>query len=79
MNPLTFVPFTTFVDPQFWNEVNRRKVDEWHLDNSTIAVKATYETCKIILLAYIFNSRRLNVRRFSYKYIISTRFKFFWA
>jgi len=30
----SFIPFTTFIDPLFWNEVNRLKINEWKLDES---------------------------------------------
>lgn len=51
-NHLTFVPFLTFIDPQFWNEVNRMKVDEWQLDNLPKSVKAIYYTCKFQLFNF---------------------------
>ncbi|CAI5449269.1 unnamed protein product [Caenorhabditis angaria] len=30
----TFVPFSTFCDTSFWSEVNRRKLNDWMLDES---------------------------------------------
>jgi len=44
--PVTFVPFTTFVDPAFWSEVNRRKVNEWQLNQTAQPLVGTY-TCGI--------------------------------
>jgi hypothetical protein len=37
---LSFMPFTTYIDPLFWNEVNRLKVNEWKLDESPKEVHA---------------------------------------
>ncbi|KAJ1361436.1 hypothetical protein KIN20_020682 [Parelaphostrongylus tenuis] len=34
MSHLTFVPFCTFVDTVFWAGLNRRKLDEWRLDET---------------------------------------------
>uniref|UniRef100_A0A1I7XKJ9 E2 ubiquitin-conjugating enzyme n=1 Tax=Heterorhabditis bacteriophora TaxID=37862 RepID=A0A1I7XKJ9_HETBA len=30
----SFVPFATFVDTAFWNEINKRKLKDWRLDES---------------------------------------------
>uniref|UniRef100_A0A914ID88 Ubiquitin-like modifier-activating enzyme ATG7 n=1 Tax=Globodera rostochiensis TaxID=31243 RepID=A0A914ID88_GLORO len=38
---LAFVPFVTFTDPLFWNEINRLKVDKWRLDESERPIVAT--------------------------------------
>ncbi|KAL3086622.1 hypothetical protein niasHT_037748 [Heterodera trifolii] len=38
---LVFVPFVTFTDPLFWNEINRLKVDHWKLDESLKPIYAT--------------------------------------
>jgi hypothetical protein len=39
---ITFVPFSTFVDPSLWSEVNRRKINVWQLDDSVKSAQGTF-------------------------------------
>jgi hypothetical protein len=39
---LSFIPFTTYIDPVFWNEVNRLKLNEWQLDESPKPLHAIF-------------------------------------
>lgn len=43
--PVTFVPFTTFIDPTFWSVVNKRKVDDWQLESAPVPIKASFSSC----------------------------------
>lgn len=36
----TFVPFKTFLDTAFWKQVNKKKLQDWKLDESPIAVSS---------------------------------------
>lgn len=38
----TFVPFASFIDAAFWNEVNKKKLNEWKLDDSPKPLKGLY-------------------------------------
>ncbi|KAI1701362.1 thiF family domain-containing protein [Ditylenchus destructor] len=44
-NRVLFIPFTTFIDPTFWSEVNKRKVNEWQLDESPKDIVGSFSTC----------------------------------
>ncbi|KAI1710532.1 thiF family domain-containing protein [Ditylenchus destructor] len=44
-NRVLFIPFTTFIDPTFWSEVNKRKVNEWQLDESPKKIVGNFSTC----------------------------------
>lgn len=37
-----FVPLSTFIDTSFWSEVNRRKLNEWKLNENPVPIFATY-------------------------------------
>ncbi|VDN02989.1 unnamed protein product [Thelazia callipaeda] len=39
---IKFVPFTTFIDPLFWDELCQRKLNDWKLDEHPHAIAATY-------------------------------------
>ncbi|KHN87023.1 Ubiquitin-like modifier-activating enzyme ATG7 [Toxocara canis] len=42
MGEVCFMPLSTFVDPSFWNELNRKKLNEWKLDETPQPVFASY-------------------------------------
>lgn len=48
--PVKFVPFQVFVDPAFWAEVSRRRLDEWQLDEPTVNLVASYGICSFFTL-----------------------------
>uniref|UniRef100_A0A915DZ18 Uncharacterized protein n=1 Tax=Ditylenchus dipsaci TaxID=166011 RepID=A0A915DZ18_9BILA len=41
---LAFVPFTSFIDPTFWSQVNKLKVNKWQLDETPKKIFGTYST-----------------------------------
>lgn len=43
---MQFVPICTFVDASFWSEVNRRKLNEWKLEESSKPVGASISICE---------------------------------
>ncbi|KAI6222474.1 Ubiquitin-like modifier-activating enzyme ATG7 [Aphelenchoides fujianensis] len=42
MEPLQFVPLRTFVDPAFWAEVSRRRLEEWQLECPEVEVRGFF-------------------------------------
>ncbi|KAI6175622.1 Ubiquitin-like modifier-activating enzyme ATG7 [Aphelenchoides bicaudatus] len=42
MEPAKFVPFQVFIDPAFWAEVSRRRLDEWKLEAPEVKLTASY-------------------------------------
>lgn len=46
MNSVAFVPFTTLIDPNFWNNVSYRKVNEWQLNTAFVPINASFSLCK---------------------------------
>lgn len=42
----TFVPFSTFLDSSFWSEVNKKKLNEWMLDETPRTIQAQLSICK---------------------------------
>lgn len=45
--PLKFVPFQLFIDPAFWAEVSRRRLDEWQLQEPIVDLIGSYGICKL--------------------------------
>ncbi|CAI4224541.1 unnamed protein product [Auanema sp. JU1783] len=45
---LTFVPCGSFVDIGFWSEINRRKLNEWKLDESPKSCKAAFSIYDLV-------------------------------
>lgn len=43
-----FVPFKTFVDSLFWDELTKRKLNDWKLDESPRPVAATYSNRQLL-------------------------------
>lgn len=39
---LSFIPFTTFIDPVFWNEINKLKINEWKLDERPRIIRSKF-------------------------------------
>ncbi|VDK45522.1 unnamed protein product [Anisakis simplex] len=39
---ISFMPLSTFIDPSFWNELNRKKLNEWKLDETPQPIFASY-------------------------------------
>ncbi|VDM30014.1 unnamed protein product [Toxocara canis] len=48
MGEVRFMPLSTFVDPSFWNELNRKKLNEWKLDETPQPVFASYCNCMFV-------------------------------
>ncbi|VDM59203.1 unnamed protein product [Angiostrongylus costaricensis] len=46
MSHFTFVPFCTFVDTVFWAELNRRKLNEWRLDETPRELGGMISLCE---------------------------------
>lgn len=46
---VAFVPFATYIDPTFWSEVNKRKVNVWKLEAVERKVVASYSLRKGLL------------------------------
>jgi hypothetical protein len=46
MEPLKFVPLQVFIDPAFWAEVGRRRLDEWKLEAKEATLVGSYGICK---------------------------------
>ena len=46
MEPLKFVPFQLFIDPAFWAEVGRRRLEEWKLEQSEVDLIGSYGICE---------------------------------
>uniref|UniRef100_A0A914ZQP7 THIF-type NAD/FAD binding fold domain-containing protein n=1 Tax=Parascaris univalens TaxID=6257 RepID=A0A914ZQP7_PARUN len=42
MGEMRFMPLSTFVEASFWNELNRKKLNEWKLDEAPQVIFATY-------------------------------------
>lgn len=40
---LQFQPFTTFVDPSFWQELGRQKLEEHGLENPLLCIRAYFD------------------------------------
>lgn len=49
---IKFVPLNVFVDPAFWAEVNRRRLDEWQLECPELSVQATFDLCEFFWSFY---------------------------
>ncbi|CAD5226955.1 unnamed protein product [Bursaphelenchus xylophilus] len=43
MAEVKFVPFKLFIDPAFWSEINRRRLDEWQLECPELPIKAGFD------------------------------------
>lgn len=48
MEPVKFVPFQVFIDPAFWAEVSRRRLEEWKLETPEVRLVASYGICKVL-------------------------------
>lgn len=42
MPVVQFSPFTSLVQPEFWHELTRRKVDEFKLSQDAVQITASY-------------------------------------
>jgi hypothetical protein len=45
--PIKFVPFQVFIDPAFWAEVSRKRLDEWKLKEVDVPLVSSYGICEL--------------------------------
>ena len=50
---MQFVPLNTFIDASFWSEVNRKKLEEWKLNEDENAVGASFSICEVLQLRIV--------------------------
>lgn len=48
MNRLQFIPFSSYIDTLFFNELSRKKLSEWKLDETPKKIYGTFSNCKFI-------------------------------
>ncbi|KAH7105987.1 E1-like protein-activating [Auriculariales sp. MPI-PUGE-AT-0066] len=46
--PMQFAPFTSLVQPEFWHELTRRKVDELRLSQDALQISASYTIARSV-------------------------------